>query len=82
MSDKLITIATFDEPLQAELSKERLESENIKCFLTEDAGRSLYGYAVGRIKLQIIESDTTRALEILATGKKNDIDTETTEDIE
>ena len=79
MTDKLITIADFSQPLQAELSKAKLENEGITCFLTEDATYSLYGYAAGQIKLQIKQSDAARALEILKTNEN--VDLEETEDL-
>lgn len=71
MADKLVTIATFSEPSQAEISKAKLEEVGINCFLTEDATHNLYGYAAGTIRLQIRESDAERALEALKVdGKK------------
>ena len=65
MADKLITIATFGEPSQAEMSKVKLDDMSIECFLTEDATHTLYGYAAGTIRLQVRESDAERALEAL-----------------
>ena len=65
MADKVITIAAFNDTLKAELSKGRLEDAGVECFLTNDAGYNLYGYNVGRISLQIKESDSAKALEIL-----------------
>jgi len=65
MADRLITIAAFNEPSQAEISKSELEDMGIERFLTEDATHSLYGYAAGTIRLQVMECDAGRALEAL-----------------
>ena len=65
MADKLITIATYGEPSQAEISKAKLDDMGIQCFLMKDATQNLYGYAAGTIRLQVRESDAERALEAL-----------------
>ena len=74
MTDKLVTIATYSDSLLAELSKTKLESKGITCFVKEDVARSLFGYAAGKIKLQAKQSDAKRALEILGpqTDRKKD----------
>ena len=81
MSDKLVTIANFafgaDPVCQAELAKMKLNAEGIKCFL---AGRNFVGtywlcsMADQGVKLQVKESDAKRALEILGTKEKVEID--------
>ena len=65
MADKLITIATFGEPSQAEMSKTKLDDMGIECFLVEDTTHTLYGYAAGTIRLQVKESEAERAFEAL-----------------
>jgi len=87
MSDKLVTIANFalgaDPACQAELAKMKLNAEGIKCFL---AGKYfvvmywLYSLADHGIKLQVRQSDGERALEILGTNEKADIE-ESREDL-
>ena len=68
MADKLITIARFNEPLQAELAKIKLDVEGINCFL---AGENFVGTywllanAEGGVKLQVKETDAEKALEII-----------------
>ena len=68
MADKLITIARFNEPLQAELAKIKLNAEGINCFL---AGENFVGTywllanAEGGVKLQVKETDAEKALEII-----------------
>jgi hypothetical protein len=68
MSEKLITIATFANPVEANLAKNRLETAGIRAFLadeeTVDMAWQLTG-AVGGIKLQIPEGDEEVALSLL-----------------
>src|SRR5258707_1016358 len=68
MDDKLITIATFGNAVEANLAKNRLETAGIRAFLadedTVDMAWQLTG-AVGGIKLQIPEGDEEVALSLL-----------------
>ena len=68
MSEKLITIATFSQEIEAHLSKIRLESEGIECFIADEyivTMNWLYSNAVGGVKLKVKESDVERTIEIL-----------------
>ncbi len=68
MPERLVTIATFDNPFKAHLVKSRLESSGIECFLSDEfvvTVNWLYSNAVGGVKLQVRESDLERASEIL-----------------
>jgi len=81
MADRLITIATFDEPLKANMAKIKLESEGIGCFLAGEnfvATYWLLANAEHGIKLQVKKSEAERALEILGTDEK--VDTEQVEE--
>ncbi len=72
MADRLITIANFSEPLEANLAKIKLESEGIKCFLVGEnfvATYWLLSTADRGVKLQVNKSEAERALEILGTKK-------------
>jgi len=81
MADKLVTIVNFalgsDPALEAELAKIKLKSKGIKCFL---AGKNfvatywLYSNAERGIKLQVRQKDIKRALEILDTRQRADIE--------
>lgn len=65
----LITIATFDNSLDAESVRGKLEAEGIQTFLKDENIVSimwLYSTAVGGIKLQISSDDEIQAREILA----------------
>jgi len=68
MPEKLITIATFNQVMEAHLSKARLESGGIECFLADEyivIMNWLYSDAVGGVKLRVKASDVQRAVEIL-----------------
>ena len=70
MADRLITIANFNEPLEANLAKMKLESAGIKCFLSGEnfiATYWLLWLVEGGVKLQVKKSEAERALEILGT---------------
>jgi len=76
MTDKLITIANFIEPFQANLARVKLESEGIKCFLGGEnfvATYWLLSNADRGIKLQVRESDAKRALEILSSEEETGV---------
>ena len=65
MNERFVTIAGFGDLLEAELARDKLESEGLNCLLLEDATQNLYGYASGAIKLQVRQSDMERAQQIL-----------------
>ncbi len=68
MSEKLTTIATFSQAMEAHLSKAKLESEGIKCFIADEYTVTMYwllSNAIGGVKLLVKESDRERAVEIL-----------------
>jgi len=81
MPDRFVTIANFaftsDPVSQAELAKIKLEAEGIKCFLP---GKNFIGIdwlcsaVAGGVKLQVKESDTKKAFEILQDGGKVNIE--------
>lgn len=67
MSDKLITIAQFENYLEANLARQMLEEGGIKSAVTgQNAANVFSGLpAVGFIELQVFEKDAEKALEIL-----------------
>ena len=65
MASKLITIATYCDPLEAEFSKAKLDAESIEYLVSEDSTRNIYGYAIGKIRIQVKKSDADKALKIL-----------------
>jgi hypothetical protein len=65
----LVTAATFSDPYQAELAKERLELEGVRAFVigAQVAGVMPYlGGAGGGVRVQVEPKDLERAREILA----------------
>ena len=67
-SDPLVTIATYTYPLEAHLSKAKLESEGIDSAVIDEHiinANWLYSIAVGGVKLQVRESDVKQAQQIL-----------------
>src|SRR5262245_51488297 len=69
MSNQLTTIATFWNPVEANLARARVEDAGVEAALADEgvAGVNwLLTSAVGGIKLQVREGDAERALEILA----------------
>ncbi len=66
--EKLVTIATFDFPAQAEMQKLLLEKEGVHAFLANDnlTGMNwLLSNATGGAQLQVSASDAERARQIL-----------------
>jgi len=69
MAERLVTIATFNQPTEAHILKGRLEAEGIPCFLGDEhiiAAQPFYSVAVGGVKLRVTEGDEQEAREMLA----------------
>jgi hypothetical protein len=83
MSDKLITIATFDDNIEAEFAKHKLEDYGIKSVLSGlNTGTTFAGVpAIVEVELQVMQSNAQKALEILNQPEdEEDYDTEDEED--
>jgi hypothetical protein len=66
MAGKLITIAEFDDFMEASLAKQALESEGIVAVVVGEKFSALYpGMSFAPILLQVNESDEAAAIEIL-----------------
>jgi len=68
VEDKLVTILTFDNPVEANIIKTLLENNDIYCFLADESLldiNPLYSNALGRIKLQVKEGETDTAKRVL-----------------
>lgn len=66
--DKLVTIASFSDPIKANLRKAKLESEGIPCVLADENMVSIipiYSLAIGNIKLKVHELNAERAIRFL-----------------
>jgi hypothetical protein len=68
MKEKLVTVARFDNYIEADLARQWLEEEGVKAFVMgQNVGNVYAGVpAVADIRLQAPESEMERAKEILA----------------
>ena len=67
-NEKIITIYTFTFAHEVAIVRGRLESEGIACFAQDELTLQVspfYSNAIGGIKLQVLERDVPRAVEIL-----------------
>lgn len=67
--DETVVIKAFQEPLEANLARMRLEAEGIPCFLADEnivGIQPFYNLPVGGIKLTVREADAERAEAILS----------------
>lgn len=65
---ELITLKTFDNPIDVHILRARLESEDITCFIFDEnivSVNPLYNITVGGIKLKVREDQYQLALEVL-----------------
>ena len=66
--DDWVTLATFNHPFEAQPLKGLLESEGIRCYLTNEnlvAVNPLYANAVGGVELRVPSEEHERARRIL-----------------
>ena len=67
--DELVTVATFSDPMEAQLARAKLESGGIRGAIADDnlvAMDWYYTNAVGGVKLQVTADDLAAAREVLA----------------
>lgn len=67
-ANKLITIATFDTPEEANVARNRLDAEGIVVFLADEVAVGMawhLGTAIGGVKLRVAEGDVGRAIAVL-----------------
>jgi hypothetical protein len=66
--DTLVTILTFNHPLEAAVIRSRLESEDIECFLKNEYSINTNPFnsnALGGVELQVQLSNLEKAKEII-----------------
>ena len=73
MEDKLITIAEFENGIQADLSRQTLEDFGIKAVVTGQNASNIYGGAIERPALQVMQSQAQKAKEILESEKTEEL---------
>jgi hypothetical protein len=69
MRDGLVTIATFANPVAANLARNRLEAAGIRCSLSDEETVGMVwhlGNALGRVKLQVRAADAEEARAFLS----------------
>lgn len=70
--NNLVTIAIFNSPTELAMIIGRLEAEGVECFVSDEHTVQVYNFhsnAVSGVKLQVKQSDSEKAIEILkATG--------------
>jgi len=65
---EFVTILTFTYAHEAFISQSKLESEGVTSYLKDENTTQIYGFysnAIGGVKLQVLESDVQKAIEIL-----------------
>ncbi len=75
MAEKLVTVARFENSVQAELAKGQLESAGIKAVVID--GNLIdtawqFNTAVGGVKVQVLESDQEKAASLLQHKEPSD----------
>ncbi len=62
---ELVTVAHYQDTLDAEMAKTRLDSAGINSFLNGEEAGHLYGTGMGMLQLQVAEEDEQDARAIL-----------------
>ena len=68
--DKMVEIARFQYPAEAQTLMALLKSEEIECYLRNEYSSQMFaGYMdIGGARVEILESDVPRALEVMKEG--------------
>jgi len=84
MEEKLVTVARFENYIEADLARQQLEDEGIKAVVTgENAGNVYSGVpAAIDIELQTLESQAEQAREILESLELQEGDSDGEEDVD
>jgi hypothetical protein len=73
MADKLVTIAQFNDSIEASLAKQLLDDFEIKSVITGQNAANIYTLpTIATVKLQTLESQAKKALEILQSHRKQE----------
>ncbi|WP_020470731.1 putative signal transducing protein [Zavarzinella formosa] len=66
MAERFVTIQMFENPIAANMAKNRLEAEGVRAFLSDEEVTGInLGNAVGGVRLQTAAGDAERAVRIL-----------------
>ncbi|MBI5324945.1 MAG: DUF2007 domain-containing protein [Ignavibacteriae bacterium] len=77
--EKIIVFMTFDNPVEANIIKSKLETNDIDCFLSDEniiSINPLYSNAMGGIKLNIFEKNLVEAQSLLNESNELEVDKE------
>lgn len=68
MEDKIVTLNTFIDSMEAEIALGKLQTAGISCYIDENATSiyPLYSDALGAYKIKVFERDVEKSREILA----------------
>lgn len=73
--DRLETVASFTDPLQAHIARGRLEAEGVPAYVIHENhvwAAWFLSNALGGVKLQVAQGDADRAQEILAADREGE----------
>jgi DNA-directed RNA polymerase subunit RPC12/RpoP len=69
MEDKIVTLSSYYDPMEAQIVRGRLEANGVACFVADDnmlAANPFYNQALGGVKLKVFKHDLEKCREILA----------------
>ncbi len=68
MEDKIVTLDTYIDLMQAQIVLAKLEAAGISCFMDENAAGvyPLYASALGGFKVKVFERDLEKCRQVLA----------------
>jgi hypothetical protein len=69
--DRMVTVARFEDPVEAQMAKGMIESAGFECFLQGENANHLLGAAF-RARLLVHKKDESAARELLATRDAED----------
>lgn len=74
MTDRLITIAQFNDSMEAEMAKQLLADNGIEAVVTGQNTANIYSGlpTLGNVELQTLESQARQAKEILESQKEHE----------
>lgn len=69
MKDKIVTLSTYYDLMEAEIVLGRLQANGVSCFIADDnivASNPFYNQAVGGVKIKVFEHDVETCRNMLA----------------
>jgi hypothetical protein len=78
MEDKIVTLESYIDLMQAEIALGTLQAAGISCFMDENAMNiyPLYSDSLGAFKIKVFERDLEKCREILAHSDEQELDNE------